>query len=219
MIKLPANFLQRLLEITLEDFIYIVASMGAVAFIVGFVLAGNPQFDAQYRFVLRDGLDAFGDNESADLAFTEEQFQTINDISGTSWGPEAEGDERLFCFKVNDGVVTEFRFVDNVSESTRTSISGECTSVYSNTRFDGFLHTQPDYSSSLSEEDKDIESPESVRFTCISYDRVVLVNGEVGGLNCWEITGPEDDLKFTEIELGVTSKPDLIPSLQFIKSI
>jgi len=211
MIELPARFLERLLTITLEDFIYIVVSISFVVVAGGLVLAANPQFDAQYRFVLREGFDAFGDGEDADLTFAKEDISTVNHISKTSRGYNPVGDERLFCLKVDDGVVTELRFVDNVSESSLDSISGSCTSTFSDSGFDGWLHTHPDYSSELSEEDKDLESKSS-DWTCIAYDRIVEVRGEIGGVNCWKISGSEPDFNFTEAEVGITSRPELLPS-------
>ncbi|WP_374061449.1 hypothetical protein [Natrinema sp. H-ect4] len=196
----------------MEDFVYIVVSISFVVVAGGFVLAANPQFDAQYRFVLREGLDAFGDGEDADLTLAREDVQMVNSVSSTSYGPDPVGDERLFCMKVDDGVVTELRFVDNISESTKTSISGSCISDFSSTDFDGFLHTQPGYSDELSDEDKDLESPE-MDYTCIAYDRIVKVRGEVGGVKCWEITGSEDSgFNFTEVEVAITSRPELLPS-------
>jgi len=211
MIEWPANFLQKLLTITLEDWIYLVFSGVVVLFAVGFVLVSNPQADAQYRFVLREGLDAFGDNESADLAFAQEDISIVNQISANSVGHDSVGDERLFCFREKDGVVTELRFADNISESSEDAVSGSCTTTYSAEGFDGWMHTHPGYSDELSEEDEDLESPESTQFTCIVFDEVVEINGEVGGLKCWKVTDSEDsEYGFEEIEVGLTSRPDLV---------
>ena len=207
------GLVEKLLTVTLEDWIYIIGSILFVVAVAGFVLVDNPHFDAQYRFVLRDGLDAFGDGREAGLSFYKQDLEDVNTIAGTSYGPDPKGDERLFCMKVRDGVVSELRFVDNVSESTRTSVSGGCTTTYSSSGFDGFLHTQPGYNGELSEEDRDLESPKYVDYTCIAYDELILLNGEVGGLNCWNVTGSGTDLEFKEIETGVAEKPDLIPPL------
>lgn len=212
MIEWPAKFFERLLILSLQDVIHLFIGVAVVAGVVGFALASNPDVDAQYRFVLREGLDAFGDNESADLSFTEQNVEMINSVSSTSFGPDPVGDERLFCFREQDGVVTELRFVDNISESTETSISGSCTSVYSEDGFDGWLHTQPGYHDSLSDEDKDIEDPEYVDWTCIAFDEIVELRGEVGGVKCWKVTGSDPDLNFTEVEVGITSRPELVPS-------
>jgi len=211
MFEWPARFFERLFTLSLQDLIHLFIGIVLLAGVVGFALASNPHVDAQYRFVLREGLDAFGDNESADLTFTGKQSEMINSVSSTSYGPDPVGDERLFCMKVDDGVVTELRFADNISESTQTSISGSCTNLYSSNEFDGFLHTQPSYSDELSDEDKDLES--SIDYTCIAFDSIVKVGGEVGGLKCWEVTDSKDSgYGFEEIEVGITSRPDLVPT-------
>jgi hypothetical protein len=64
-IELPARFIERLFTITLEDWIYLLFSAAVVTGVTGFVLVSNPQFDTQYRFVLREGLDGFPDGEVA----------------------------------------------------------------------------------------------------------------------------------------------------------
>jgi len=61
------RLLERLLTITLEDFIYIVGT----AFLAGLLLIGaftlNPHLYSTVRFVQREKFDAFADGEAADL--------------------------------------------------------------------------------------------------------------------------------------------------------
>ena len=212
MIGFLLRLLERLLTVTLEDLIYIVGTAVLAAVVLIAAFTAYPHLDSKVRFVQREKFDAFGDGKTADLTFTHEQFDDINDIAETSLGRNAEGDERLFCFKVHDGVVSEFRFVDNISESTQGSVAGSCTDIYSDSDFDGFLHTQPDFHDSPSEEDKDLETP-GIDYQCIAYDDVVELSGEVGGLNCWNVTGSRPDFNFALIEVGVTSRPSVYSSV------
>jgi proteasome lid subunit RPN8/RPN11 len=194
------------------DIVEVILLAIMMTMIVGLVAWYFPQADAQYRFMMRDAVDGFGDNSSGELVFAQQQIDLVNDVASTSIGPDPAGDERQFCFREKDGVVTMLRFSDNISKSTQDSVSGSCERLYSSDGFEGWLHSQPGYSDQLSEEDKDIESPEPVEWTCVMFDEVVEVNGEVGGLNCWRVSGPESDLSFEEVDVGVTSRPDLVPS-------
>lgn len=160
----------------------------------------HSHFDAQARFVMREGFDAFDDGQAPVLTFPAEEIEELNDVGAASIGYNA-ADERLFCMKVEDKVVTRLRLVDEISKSEQDAVAGSCSTLFSPTEFDGFTHTQPDFSRRLSEEDKDLES--DIKWTCIMYDQIVRLEGEVGGLNCWKVVQTADGHEFEPVEVGI----------------
>lgn len=173
-----------------EDVLYL--SLGIIA-ILAFTFYGS--LDAQLRAVYREKTGYFSTPE-AELTFTEEQINNINWGSQTSLGVDPVGDERLYCLVVDEGVVSNVRPVDDIRESQYGSISGACYDIYGSV--DGFVHTQPEGISSLSEEDKDLEG--DIDYTCIQFDEIVKSpTGVVSGLNCWM---PENgDFRPIEVEI------------------
>ncbi|WP_049937245.1 hypothetical protein [Haloplanus natans] len=194
------SLIAKLLEITLEDWIY----LGFAALLVSggflYTMYTHSNFDAQARFVMREGLDAFDDGQAPVLTFPVEEVEELNDVGAASIGYNA-ADERLFCMKVEDKVVTRLRLVDEISKSEHDAVAGSCSTLFSPTEFDGFTHTQPDFSQRLSEEDRSLES--DIRWTCIMYDQIVQLEGEVGGLNCWKVVQTPDGHEFEPVEVGI----------------
>lgn len=173
-----------------------------IALVLGLLLiAFNTHVDAQAKFLVSDTSAYFTsstDNES--LSFQGEMIDNMNWVSQTSLGSDAVGDERLFCGSVNNGEVTELRFADTIKESSSTSISGGCYSLYGE-NFNIFVHTQPGGSSMLSEEDKSLET--DIDYTCIAFEEMAVspVTQRVNGLNCWKVTGNVENPNFEEINV------------------
>lgn len=179
-----------------EDWIYIGLALSIA--VIGFSYFTT--LDGQARALYRENIGYFSSPE-ANLTFNEEQVDRLNWGSQSSVGFEAVGDERLYCLVVNDGIVSNVRFADTIEESDRVSISGACYDQFGDV--DGFIHTQPDGSDELSDEDKNLES--ATQYSCIQYDEIVeSPTGKVSGLKCWDISGTLNDPIFTEIEVGIS---------------
>ncbi|WP_276273565.1 hypothetical protein [Haloarcula litorea] len=194
------SLIAKLLEVTLEDWIYL--GFAAVLVSGGFVytMYTNSNFDAQTRFVMREGLDAFDDGQAPVLTFPAEEIEELNNVGAASIGYNA-ADERLFCMKVEDKEVTRLRLVDDITKSKHDAVAGRCSTLFSSAPFDGILHTHPDFNQRLSEEDKDLES--DLDWSCLMYDQVVQLEGEVGGLKCWKIVDTPDGHEFEPVEIGI----------------
>lgn len=178
-----------------EDWLYLGLAVVAILFFSVFTT-----LDGQVRAVFRENFGYFS-SPAADLTFTEEQINNMNWGSQTSLGFRPLGDERLYCFSVEDKRVSNLRFADRIGESDLASISGTCYDVFG--EIDGFVHSQPEGSNELSEEDKDLES--DVSFTCIQHDEIVeSPTGKVSGLNCWEVEGTISKPEFNDIEVGIS---------------
>lgn len=194
------SLLGKLLEVTTEDAIYLIIAALLVSGGFLYTMYTHSHFDAQTRFVMREGLDAFDDGQAPVLTFPVEEVEELNDVGAASIGYNA-ADERLFCMKVEDKVVTRLRLVDEISKSKHDAVAGSCSTLFSPTEFDGFVHTQPRFHGKLSKEDKDLES--DIKWTCIMYDQIVRLEGEVGGLNCWKVVNTPDGQEFEPVEVGI----------------
>lgn len=196
------SLIAKLLEITLEDWIY----LGFAALLVSggflYMMYTDSHFDSQARFVMREGLDAFDDGQAPVLTFPAEEIEEVNNIGAASVGMSPAADERLLCFKVEDNVVTRMRLVDEISKSKHDAVAGSCSRVFSSSPFDGLLHTHPNFNQRLSEEDRDLES-DQISWTCLMYDQIVQLEEEVGGLKCWKIVDTPDGHEFETVEVGI----------------
>jgi len=162
---------------------------------VGAVFTVFTDLDAQARFVATQPVDYVSPADT-DIGFTRGQLDNLQFVSQNSLAGQP-GDERLYCFSVRNGNVRDFRVAGSIEESTRTSVAGRCFG-----RVDGVIHSQPDRSSGLSEEDTDTES--DLRFSCIHYAEIaVSPTGSVDGLRCWQVDGIGTSAEFTEVEVGV----------------
>jgi proteasome lid subunit RPN8/RPN11 len=65
-----------------------------------------------------------------------------------------------------------------------------------------FIHTQPDGSSQLSEEDRDLESAD-IDYTCIQYAEVTesALSGDLGGINCWKVVDGGESFDRVDVTL------------------
>jgi len=153
----------------------------------------------QAAFLLEDTTAYISERpDDADLIFPQEQVDTMNTVGQFSLGYGAFASERMYCFTVTDGLVTRFRLADYIEDSDLRSVSGGCVG-----NVDGFVHTQPDGFTRLSEEDKDLET--DVEYTCIQYREIAEspVSGQVNGVTCWQVSGSLDDPAFEEVEVGI----------------
>lgn len=162
----------------LADIVLAVLIIGAFGFSTG--------LDAQVQYLATapsDYMFSSAELDEGDLEMTEEDIQLLNSVNARSLGSDAVASERLYCAELRNGVVRNLRLADRIDSSSLTSVAGGCLGTV-----DVFLHTQPDGSSQLSEEDKDLEST-GVSYTCIQYSEIAAspVSGKLGGLNCWEI--------------------------------
>lgn len=151
--------------------------------------------DAQVNYIATAPGDYFlSDSSDGALYFNSEQIDDMNDISSRSIGFGAVASERLYCGTLRNGNVREFRLADFIFDSSRSSVSGSCVG----TGVDLWVHSQPDGSTGLSEEDKSLESS-GASYTCVQYSEIAvsMFNGRLGGLNCWEID--YSDLSFEPV--------------------
>lgn len=192
--------------------------LAALLVIAAAVVAGFAQFttlDGHVRFAASDPAGYFlgGDgvalsaaSERSDLGVVmlqEADRQYLNRVASRSLhaGP---ADERLFCFAVEDGTITNLRLADWIEESTRTSISGGCTTQFRVDTVDGFMHTHPRGDDRLSEEDRNVDA--SIAYSCLIYDEIVEApSGSVGGLDCYTVEGMGEDAVFEEIPVRIHS--------------
>lgn len=173
--------------------------VGVIVVAVAGAFATVPWLDAEVRYVATAPADYLS-SPDANLTFTQEQIELLNEVSSRSLGFDAVAAERLYCGDVRDGRVRNLRLADRIDSSTLTSVSGECISRFGDV--DLFIHTQPDGSSQLSEEDRDVES--SIEYSCIQYAEIAVgPRGSVGGLNCWQVDGVGESADFTPVEVAV----------------
>ena len=119
------------------------------------------------------------------VVFDEESVDLMNQVSSRSLGVDAIAAERLYCGEIRNQQVIDFRLADTIEDSTLTSVSGSCQGPIGI-----WVHSQPDGTSSLSEEDKDLEST-GAGYTCIQFEELSTspLNDRLNGINCWEIVG------------------------------
>ena len=165
--------------------------------------------DAHIRFIMSEptGYLTAADTDEADLVFTEEQIEFKNAVSRNSLGHRYTAHERLFCMELSDDEVVDVRVADTIDDSDFYSISGGCTHEFGMLGSDlGLSHTHPGYNDELSTKDRKIGPPFQV--TCIQYDEILKVRGEVYGLRCFEV--PEEDggpeREFPELELAIVPR-------------
>lgn len=176
-----------------EDWLFIV-SVAAI-----FVLWSG--LDAQLAFAASAPLDYINEPD-ADLQFTQEQIELMNEVSARSVGFDAVADERLYCFDVRNGNVRNFRLADAIGDSGSTHVSGACFTQFPSEEVEGFLHTHPSGSDELSDEDRDIDA--DIRFTCLQFAEIaVSPTGSVDGLRCWEVLEKGDPAELEKVEVGV----------------
>lgn len=161
----------------LADVFLVVFVVGAFTFFTGLDAQVNYLASAPGDYVLS------GTADSSDLRMTESDIDLLNSVNSRSLGSDAVASERLYCSELRNGVVRNLRLADRIDSSSLTSVAGGCIGSV-----DLFLHTQPDGSRELSQEDRDLEST-GVDYTCIQYAEISasVVNGKLGGLNCWDI--------------------------------
>lgn len=163
-----------------------------------FVFTG---LDAQVESAVEDTgtYFSFSSNVPDDgVVFDQEDVDLMNTVSERSLGVDAVAAERLYCGEVTNGRVTNFRLADTIDSSTLTSVSGSCIAPV-----DIFVHSQPDGSESLSEQDMDLEST-GTSYTCIQYSEIVSspFNSKLSGINCWEIVGNGEDFVRVPVFVG-----------------
>jgi hypothetical protein len=119
------------------------------------------------------------------VVFSNESVDLMNEVSARSLGVNPVASERLYCGEIRNQQVVDFRLADTIDDSSLTSVSGSCIGDV-----DLWTHSQPDGTSSLSEEDKDLEST-GAKYTCIQFEEISTspFNNRLNGINCWEIIG------------------------------
>lgn len=153
--------------------------------------------DSQLVFLLSSPRDYLVSNDF-DLEFKESQVDLLNAVNDRSLGVDAVASERLYCGRVRDGDVFDFRLADVIVESSLTGVRGACEG-----EVDLWLHTQPSGVGELSREDRDLEGrPE---FTCIQFEEVVVspVSGVLDGVNCWRVVYGSGDPGFVMVSVGL----------------
>lgn len=114
------------------------------------------------------------------------EFSTKNRV-----GYDSVGDEIGLCAGIGDsGEVYDLRVAEGFEETSRTSVTYSCS-----TPRGLILHSQPDYSSGQSAEDKSFDGEFRPAVSCIVFNKpVVSPAGSVEGLNCFD-AGTDDRVR------------------------
>lgn len=132
------------------------------------------------------------------VVFNQESVDLMNTVSERSLGADAVAAERLYCGEINNQNVFNFRLADTIEDSDIGSVSGSCVAPV-----DIWVHSQPDGSDELSQEDKDLEST-GASYTCIQYESITSspLNNRLNGINCWQINGNGESFSQVPVILG-----------------
>lgn len=157
--------------------------------------------DSQLEYMVSTPGDYFsftGNENKSGVYFNQDDIELMNEVSSRSLGSDAVADERLYCGETTNQVVNDFRFADSIKGSSLTSVSGSCIKPV-----DIWVHSQPDGSSTLSEEDMDLESTGS-SYTCIQYSEITVspFTGKLNGLNCWDIVRDGSSFEMVDVYLN-----------------
>lgn len=159
-----------------------------VGFGVVLVFGFYTGLDAQVAYAVGSPGQYFVSNTSSDtesLALSSEQVGDINFASKNRIGVASMGDEIGLCGGVrNSGKVFNLRLAEGFEETSRTGVTFSCVEPRS-----VVMHSQPDYSSRLSPEDRSFDGEFQPQYSCIVYGELAVspVSGEVGGINCWSV--------------------------------
>jgi hypothetical protein len=173
------------------DIVLAVLIIGAFTFFTG--------LDAQINYIASAPEDYFlssANTQDNSITFNQDQIELMNSASKNSLGSNTIGAERGFCGGIRNGNVRKFRLADIIQESDRTSISFACGQP-----FEIAVHSQPDGSSELSEEDRDMSGEAKVEVTCIQFSEISSspLTSELYGISCFN---PSNDFKEIPVYLG-----------------
>lgn len=161
--------------------------------------------DGQAEFVVDQPQQYFlsFSESDADLVFQREDVRFLNRVSSRAIGSDPVASERLYCLSIKEDRVTDVILADDIEQQSLTSVAGSCVEN-ANFEVDGFVHSQPGFTSEFSEEDKSLESRD-IQVSCIQWAEITKspVTGEVRGLNCAPVvdgelkTGEKLDIKIS----------------------
>lgn len=165
-----------------------------IAVFVALIFGVFTGLDSQVDYALTSTSAYFSLNQdvpSEAVVFNQESVELMNEVSERSLGLDAVASERLYCGEIRNQQVLNFRLADSIEDSSLTSVSGSCTAPV-----DIWVHSQPDGSSELSQEDKDLEST-GASYTCIQFEEIGSspLNDKLQGINCWDIVGNGDEFE------------------------
>ena len=161
--------------------------------VVVFLFSFFTGLDAQVAYAVGSPSQYFLSSTSSDserLTLTTKQVDNINFASKNRIGFTSSGDEIGICGGVrNSGEVYDLRVAEGFEETSRTSVTFSCTRPRQ-----VIMHSQPDYSSGLSVEDRSFDGEFQPEYSCIISGEVAAspVTDRVGGLSCWSVSDSGD---------------------------
>lgn len=171
-----------------DSWIEAVTWIGLVVLVAGVLVFSG--VDDQIQFAVSSpseyaGLSAasVGDDGSGVVVFERGQLSGIEFSTKNRIGYNAVGDEIGLCAGLSEsGDVFKLRVAEGFEDTSRDSVTFSCSSPR-----EVILHSQPDYSSGQSAEDKSFDGEFIPEISCIVFNRpVVSPAGTVQGLNCFE---------------------------------